>query len=87
MRLTTLTLAAALLFLASAAAQTVAFDFDNAAPALATGQNIPFDQTAGGITAHFSSPQGAVFSVQSDATTGWKLSQFSGNYLYDHHQN
>jgi uncharacterized protein (TIGR03437 family) len=87
MRLTTLTLAAALLLLESAGAQTVTFDFDNASPALVTGQNLPFDQTAGSMTAHFSSPQGAVFSVQSDATTGWKLSQFSGNYLYDNNQN
>jgi uncharacterized protein (TIGR03437 family) len=64
-------------------AQTVVFNFDTGTPAPAAGQNIPFDQTAGGITAHFSSPSGAAFSVQSDATTGWKMSQFSGNYLYD----
>lgn len=70
-----------------AKAQTVIFNFDTGTPTLARGQNLPFDQTAGGITAQFSSPSGAAFSVQSDATTGWKLSQFSGNYLYDNNQN
>lgn len=64
-------------------AQTVTFDFDTAAPSLSTGQNIPLDQTVGGITAHFSSPSGSVFSVQSDSSTGWRMSLFSGNYLYD----
>lgn len=62
-------------------AQSVIFDFDTGAPALTNGQNTPFDQTSGGITAHFSSPSGAAFSIQTDATTGWKLSKFSGHYL------
>jgi hypothetical protein len=68
-------------------AQTVTFDFDSGTPTLTTGQNVPFDQTSGGITAHFSSPGGPAFSIQSDATTGWKLSQFSGHYLYANNQN
>ena len=65
-----------------AQAQTVTFDFDSGTPTLFTGQSVPFDQTFGGVTAHFSSPQGSVFSVQTDASTHYQLSQFSGNYLY-----
>jgi uncharacterized protein (TIGR03437 family) len=70
-----------------ATAQTATFDFDTGTPALRTGQSMPFDQTSGGITAHVSSPSGPAFSIQSDATTGWKLSKFSGNYLYANNQN
>jgi len=66
---------------------TVTFDLDSGAPALAPGQDTPFDQTSGGVTARFSSPSGPAFSVQSDATTGWRMSQFSGNYLYSNNQN
>jgi hypothetical protein len=68
----------------SANAQTVTFDFDTGVPALSTGQNLPLDQLSGGITAHFSSPTVGAggFSVQSDATTQYRLSQFSGNYLW-----
>jgi hypothetical protein len=58
--------------------QTVTFDFDAGTPPLTAGQTLPLDQTSGGITAHFTGP----FSVQSDATTHFILSQFSGNYLY-----
>jgi hypothetical protein len=71
----------------SAKAQPVAFDFDTGAPGLSIGQNTPFDQTAGGITAHFSSPTDPAFSIQSDASTLWHMSQFSGHYLYDNNQN
>jgi hypothetical protein len=63
-------------------AQTVNFDFDTGIPALTVGQGVPFDQTSGGVTAQFSSPQGNVFSVQTDASFGYTLSQFSGHYLY-----
>ncbi len=72
-----------------AAAQTVTFDFDTATPALGTGQNVPFDQTAGGLTAHFSSPSipAPAFSIQTDVSTGWRLSQFSGPYVYDNNVN
>jgi uncharacterized protein (TIGR03437 family) len=66
----------------SAKAQTVTFDFDTGTPALSRGQSTPFDQTSGGVTARFSSPSGSGFSIQSDASTGWKMSKFSGNYLY-----
>ena len=68
-------------------AQTVTFNFDTGSPALQAGQNIPFDQTVGGVTAHFSSPNGSAFSVQSDSTLGWTMSQFSGSYLYDNDLN
>ncbi len=70
------------LWMANAAfAQTVTFDFDAATPVLATGQNVPFDQTVGGISAHFSASAGG-FSAQNQNSTFLNLSQFSGNYLY-----
>ncbi len=75
------------LVMPSAGQTTVTFDLDTATPALAIGQNIPFDQTSGGVTAHFSSPSGLAFSIQTDASTGFHLSQFSGRYLFDNNQN
>jgi uncharacterized protein (TIGR03437 family) len=71
----------------SARCQIVTFDLDTGTPALVTGQATPFDQTAAGVTAHFSSPSGAAFSLQSDSSTGWKMSQFSGKYVYDNNLN
>ncbi len=67
-----------------AKASTVTFDFDTGTPSLSTGQGTPLDQTSGGVTAHFSSPTigAGGFSVQSDATTQYHMSQFSGNYLW-----
>jgi hypothetical protein len=59
----------------------VTFDFDTGAPTLTNGQTTPFGQTAGGLTAHFSSTNDPAFSVQSDADIGWTLSKFSTNYL------
>lgn len=72
-----------------ATAQTITFDFDTGTPGLSTGQTVPFDQAAGGITASFSSPSGppAPFSVQTDASTSYKLSKFSGKYVYPNNQN
>ncbi len=72
---------------ASSPAQTVTFDFDSGTPALSTGQGIPFNQTSAGVTASISSPSGSAFSVQTDSSTGWRMSQFSGHYLYDNNQN
>lgn len=66
-----------------AQSQTATFNFDTNTPPLTTGRNVPFDQTAGPVSAHFSSPQGAAFSLQADSTTGYTLSQFSGRYLND----
>ena len=63
-------------------AQMVTFDLDTGTPALTVGQNVPFDQASGGITAQFSSPQGASFSIQTDTSTGFQMSQFSGHHLY-----
>ena len=63
-------------------AATVTFDFDTGTPMLSTGQSVPFTQTTSDVTAQFSSPQGSVFSVQTDTSTGFRLSQFSGHYLY-----
>jgi len=64
-----------------AKAQTVTFDFDSGAPTLAPYQNLPADQTSSGITARFSAISGG-FSIQTDLTTGFSLSRFSGKYVY-----
>jgi hypothetical protein len=63
---------------------TFAFDFDTGSPALAAqASNTPFEQTVGGVTAHFSSPTDpAAFSIQNQDTTFFVLPQLSGNYLY-----
>jgi hypothetical protein len=69
----------------STAGVTATFNFDTGTPTLHPTMSIPLDQTFGGITAYFSSPNAAIsggFSVQSQATTFYNLSQFSGNYLY-----
>ncbi len=84
---TILVAAAGLWPVISARGQTVTFDFDSGTPVLSTGQNTPFDQTSGGITARFSSPPGTAFSIQTDSRTGWRITRFSGNYLYDNNQN
>ena len=64
-----------------AGAQTATFDLDTATPALTPGQTVPFDQTAGAVTAHFSASSGG-FSVQNYNTTFLILPRFSGNYLF-----
>ena len=61
---------------------SVTFDFNTAAPALTNDQDTPFEQTARGLTAHFSSPADPAFCVHNDATTGWSMSGFSSNYLF-----
>jgi uncharacterized protein (TIGR03437 family) len=61
----------------SASAQTATFDFDTGTPALQGGQQCP-EQTAGGITARFTSD--TPFVVQNPGTT-WRMSRFSGKYL------
>jgi hypothetical protein len=70
-----------------AQALSVTFDFDTGAPPLSVYTNVPLSQTSGGVTADFSSPAGAAFSVQSASTTFYTLSLFSGNYLYPNNQN
>ena len=63
---------------------TLTFNFDNGSPTLSEGRSTPFSQTVGATTAYFSSPSDpAAFSVQSYGTTFFRLSQFSGKYLYD----
>jgi len=62
-------------------AQTVLFDFDTGTPPVSAGMSVPLSQTAGGITASFSSPTGSTFYLGSASSTGWRLTQFSGNYL------
>jgi len=65
---------------------TITFDFDTGYPLLVETQNTPLNQTSGGVTARFSSPSdltAPAFSVQSYDTTFFKLSQFSGKWLYD----
>jgi hypothetical protein len=64
------------------AATPILFNFDTGSPAPILRQSTPFDQTVGSMTAHFSSPQDpAAFAIQSQATTTFVLSQFSGQYL------
>ena len=75
------------LWLGYAAAGTVVFDFDTGMPALVVRQNTPLDQTAGGVTAHFSSMLDPAFSVQTYGTTFIPASWFSGNFLYPNNQN
>src|SRR5689334_15258430 len=72
--------ALALWYAQFARAAAIPFDFDTGAPLLFTGQTLPLNQTSGGMNAQFSST-GLGFSVQSDATTHFSLSQFSSNYL------
>ncbi len=71
----------------AASQSSVTFDLDTGTPALGTGQSVPFSQAAGGMTAQFSSPSGSVFSIQTDASTTFHMSRFSGHYLYDGNQN
>jgi len=72
-------------FACPAWAGTTAFDFDSCSPTLTPGMSTPLDQTCNAISAHFSSThdgwQGGGYSVQTDGTTQWHMSQFSGNYL------
>jgi hypothetical protein len=63
------------------AAQMVTYDFDTGVPMLMLYRSLPSDQTAGGITARFSAISGG-FSIQTDGSTGFILTQFSGKYLY-----
>jgi hypothetical protein len=65
----------------SIAVGAATFDFDTATPVLNPYQNLPVDQTAGGVTAHFTAVAGS-FSIQTDGTTGFSLPGFSGKYLY-----
>jgi len=69
-----------------AEAATIVFDFDSADP-LVQGQNIPFDQTSGGVKATFTSPLDMAlypFSVQTFSSAGIPvLLPFSGLFLQD----
>ena len=66
---------------------TATFNFDTGYPPLTQTQTTPFNQTSTNITAYFSSPSDTAsspaFSITSQATTSFQLSQFSGQYLYD----
>jgi hypothetical protein len=63
---------------------TSSFDFDTGVPILSVFQSTPLNQTSGVVTAYINSTSDpAAFSVQSDSTTSYKLSQFSGKYLWD----
>ena len=67
----------------------ITIDFDTGTPTKSPGDSLPFDQTSGGVTATFSSPQQTLtyfpFSVQQDQPPARVLSQFSGNYLWSNH--
>ncbi|MCW4029775.1 MAG: hypothetical protein NWE92_09055 [Candidatus Bathyarchaeota archaeon] len=65
---------------------TITFTFDNGQPILTTKQNTPIIQTVDNLTLLISSPndkKSPAFSIQSYETTFVRLSQFSGNYLFD----
>ncbi|MFZ4768307.1 MAG: InlB B-repeat-containing protein, partial [Roseimicrobium sp.] len=59
----------------------IRFDFDNGDPVLALHAAVPFAQTVEGITATFNTPNTNPPTVETDASTGRTLSQFSGKYL------
>lgn len=60
------------------------FDFSTGQPAMIPGQNTPFNQTAGGVAARFTSPSDPdAFSIQTYSTTFFVLPDFSGNFIYD----
>lgn len=59
----------------------VHFDFDNGAPALPLHASIPMTQTAGGITATFSTPNANPPTVENAGSTSYTLSKFNGKYL------
>ena len=61
---------------------TVGFDFDTATPLLTNSQALPFAQDSGAVTAYFSSPFGAAFSIQNDPSVGWTMPKFSSQYLF-----
>ena len=65
------------LLLVQAEAQTVLFDFENAA----RYSPLPISSTAGGITAQFSAT-GQGFSIQAANTMGFTPVGFSGNCIY-----
>ncbi len=57
------------------------FDFDTGAPALALHSAVPFNQTVGGLTASFTSPNAQPPTVETAASMGYVLSKFSGNFI------
>ena len=59
----------------------VHFDFDSGAPALALHAPVPFTQSAGGITATFSTPNANPPSIENAGSTSYTLSKFNGKYL------
>ncbi len=65
-------------------ANAATFDFDSGTPLVSSGQTMPSVLSANGVTAHFNSPTPGAggFSIQSDSTTFFRMSQFNGNYLY-----
>lgn len=64
-------------------ANSTTFDFDTGSPLLSAGQSTPLNQTSAGVNAYFTSPTAGAggFSVQTDSTTQFHMSQFVGNYL------
>ena len=57
--------------------QTVTFDFDSGPAPPPVYGSLPVNQSIGGVTAHFAGD----FSFQTDSTTFFHLSLFSGKYL------
>ncbi len=63
-------------------ATVVLFDLDTGTPQLVATQGLPVSQSVGGLTAQFTGVGLGGFSIQSDGTTFYHLSLFSGNYIY-----
>jgi hypothetical protein len=62
----------------------VIYDFSNGNPTPAPGRTTPFTIEISGLTATFdSSDKFSSFSIQNQATTFYKLSEITGNYLVD----
>lgn len=59
----------------------IRFDFDAATPVLNLGEALPFDQEAAGLVVSISSLPDNDYSIQTEASSGRVLSNFSGNNL------
>jgi len=57
------------------------FDFDTGTPLLAVNQRLPLDQTASGVTAHYSASSGG-FAVETSYSILYPVSSFTNQFLY-----
>lgn len=59
----------------------VHFNFDSGLPELALHATMPFSQTVGGLTASFSSPNGAPPTIETEASSGKILANFAAHFI------